>query len=62
MLRILFNLIKKIILGLLLLYAYNVIVFPIGVTIPINVFTILFVTLLGFPGMIGLGLFSLLII
>lgn len=62
MLRILFNLIKKVILGLLLLYAYNVIVFPIGVTIPINVFTILFVTLLGFPGMIGLGLFSLLII
>lgn len=62
MFKFLICLCKKLIVGLLLIYAYNVIVYPISVTIPINVFTILFVTFLGFPGIIGLSLFSLLIV
>ncbi len=62
MFKIFFDVVKKVILSVLLLYTYNVIVFPISVTIPINIFTILFVTILGFPGMIGLCLFSLFII
>ena len=57
MLKFIFNVVKKLILGLLLLYAYNMIVYPLNATIPMNVFTILFVTILGFPGMIGLCLF-----
>lgn len=62
MIKTLMLIIKKVILGLLLLYAYNVIAFPLNVVIPINVFTILFVTVLGFPAMIGLCLFSLFIL
>lgn len=62
MIRFVFSIIKKFILGLLLLYAYNMIVFPLNVTIPISIFTILFVTILGFPGMVGLCLFSLFIL
>ena len=62
MLKFIFNVVKKLILGLLLLYAYNMIVYPLNATIPMNVFTILFVTILGFPGMICLCLFSLFIL
>ena len=62
MIKFIFNVVKKLILGLLLLYAYNMIVYPLNVTIPMNVFTIVFVTILGFPGMIGLCLFSLFIL
>jgi len=62
MIKFIFNALKKIILGFLFLYAYNMIVYPLNTIIPMNVFTILFVTLLGFPGMIGLCLFSLFIL
>ena len=62
MLKFIFNVVKKLILGLLLLYAYNMIVYPLNATIPMNIFTIVFVTILGFPGMLGLCLFSLFIL
>lgn len=62
MIKFIFNVVKKLILGLLLLYAYNMIVYSLDATIPMNVFTIVFVTIFGFPGMIGICLFSLFII
>lgn len=33
--------------------------FSLGLNIPINVFTVAFVTILGFPGLVGLCFFSL---
>lgn len=54
-------LVKKFILGALFIYGYNVIVFPLKMTIPFNIFTILLVTFFGFPALIGLCLFSLIV-
>ena len=62
MIKFIFNVVKKLILGLLLLYAYNMIVYPVNATIPMNIFTIVFVTILGFPGVVGICLFSLFIL
>lgn len=56
-----FWLLKKAIFGFLFLYAYNSFMFSLGLNIPINIFTVIFVTVLGFPGLIGLCLFSLFI-
>ncbi len=62
MMKMIFNVVKKVIVGLLLLYAYNMIVFPLNAVIPLNIFTVAFVSLLGFPGMIGLCLFSIFVL
>ena len=62
MIKFIFDVVKKLILGLLLLYAYNMTVYSLGATILLNVLSIVFVTILGFPGMIGLCLFSLFIL
>ncbi len=53
--------VKKIILGFLFIYAYNTILFSLDLNIPINIFTIFLVTILGMPALIGLSLFSLFI-
>ena len=50
-------LIRKFIFGVLFIYAFNVIVFPINTTISINIFTILIVSIFGLPGIIGICLF-----
>lgn len=62
MLKKIVLLIKRFILGMLFLYAYNVIVFPINMTIPINIFTILLITLFGLPALVGFCLFSLFVL
>lgn len=62
MIKKLLLLVKKFILGILFIYAFNVIVFPIDVTIPINVFSIILVTVCGLPGVIGLCLFTIFIL
>ena len=62
MVKKLFYLVKKIILGLLLIYAYNKMALPLNVFIPMNIFTILLVTFFGLPSILMLILFSLLII
>ena len=61
MLKKLCSLVKKIIIGFLFIYAYNVIIFPLNMTIAFNLVTILLVTFFGFPAIIGLCLFSLFI-
>lgn len=53
---------KKIIVGLLLLYAFNVIIFPINAVIPMNIFTIIIVSVFGLPGIVGICLFSIFIL
>ena len=50
------KIIKKIILGVFLLYGYNLIAVTFGTTIPINVLTVLFVSLFDIPAMLVLVL------
>ena len=60
MLKKLCSLVKKIIIGFLFIYAYNIIVFPINAVIPINIFTVLLVIFFGFPALIAISLFPFL--
>ena len=54
MLKFIFKIIKRIIVSSFFLYAYNLFVQPIGLTIPINVFTVGALTLLGVPALFAL--------
>jgi len=47
----LFDFIKKIIVGALLLYGFNLITAPLNILIPINMLTVLIVSLLGTQGL-----------
>ena len=47
-------LLKKIVVAICALYAVNLIVSNAGIVIPINVPSIIFVTILGLPALIGL--------
>lgn len=53
-----FNLIRKIILSAIIIYAYDSIALPMNIIIPINAVTVLLVSLFGIPAMFGLILFS----
>jgi len=57
-----FNLIKKFIVAVLLIYAYNKMSISMGMFIPMNIFTILLVTFCGLPSIVMLVLFSFLCI
>ena len=52
--------VKKIILSAFILYAYNLIAVNFNMIIPINVYTLGFITLLGSPALIALVLFKIL--
>ena len=52
----LINLVKKIVIGILLIYSYNVIAVAFNMTIPINYITILLVAFLDIPAMLLLTL------
>ena len=54
------KIIKKILMGFLILYGYNILV-PSEALIPINTITVLITTILGLPGLISLILIKLLI-
>ncbi|MGI6329456.1 MAG: pro-sigmaK processing inhibitor BofA family protein [Bacilli bacterium] len=41
------NLFKKVIIATFILYAYNVILVPLNIMIPINVYTIIIITIFG---------------
>ena len=62
MVKKIFWIVKRFIFGILFIYAFNVIVFPIDAVVPINIFTILFVSIFGLPGIIGICLFSIFIL
>ena len=62
MIKNVFKLIKKFIVAVLLIYAYNKMTFPLNIFIPMNIFTILLVTFCGIPSIFMLILFSLLCI
>ena len=54
MLKKCFSLIKKIILSFFVLYGYNLIAISFGLMIPINFFTVLMLSVLGFPALLAL--------
>ena len=55
------SLIKKVILSAFILYGSNMIASPLNVIVPINIITVLIITLLGMPGLFGL-VFSLVLL
>jgi len=61
MLKKIYEIIKKIIFSIVLLYGYNLIAEPINVIIPINIFTIGIITIMGFPALFGLIVIHILI-
>lgn len=58
MLKKVFDIIRKFIVAVLLIYAYNKMALPLDLFIPMNVFTIILVTFCGVPSIIMLVLFS----
>ncbi len=57
MLKHILNLFKRIIVSAFILYGYNLIASPLDLIIPINIFTVGILTILGIP-----ALFSLIVI
>lgn len=60
--KILFKLVKRIIFSSFLLYGYNLIAINFNMIIPINVYTIGFVSILGIPSILALLLFKVFIL
>ena len=61
MLKILFKIIKRIVISFFLLYGYNLLVQPIGLIIPINIFTVGVISILGVPALLCLIFIMILI-
>lgn len=61
MLKSIFNLLKRIVFSAFLLYGFNLIVAPLNIIIPINLVTVLLLSILGIPILFGL-LFILVVI
>lgn len=59
MFKFIFKIIKKIIIGMFVLFAYNTFLSSLNLMIPINIITIIITSLLDVPGVIGLALFLL---
>lgn len=62
MIKKLFNVVKKIIISVLLIYAYNKMSLSMNLFIPMNFFTILLISCCGIPAIIMLVMFSLICI
>lgn len=54
MLKKIFNIIKKIVFSVFLIYGFNLIASPLNLIIPINIITVGFITLLGLPALLSL--------
>ena len=61
MLKTLFKIIKRIVISSFLLYGYNLLVQPIGLIIPINIFTVGVISILGVPALLCLIFIMILI-
>lgn len=60
MLKIILKAVKKIIIGMIILFGYNTFLSSLNLMIPINVVTIIIASLFDVPGIIGLAIFLLL--
>ena len=54
MLKKIFKILKKLIMAVFLLYGYNILAAPLNFIIPINIITVLLVSLLGVPALLSL--------
>ncbi|MCI8574888.1 MAG: hypothetical protein HFI09_00270 [Bacilli bacterium] len=54
MIKMIINLIKKIVIGFFVLYGFNLLVSSISILIPINCITVGTVAFLGIPGLLSL--------
>ena len=54
MLKVMIKILKRIIISSFLLYGYNLIVQPLGLSIPINIITVSALTILGVPALLAL--------
>lgn len=62
MLKKLMLLFRNIVLSAFILYGYNLIAVNFNMIIPINVFSLSFVTILGTPALVALVLFKILVL
>lgn len=60
--RFILKIIRRFIFSAFLLYGYNLIAVNFNLIIPINVLNIFLISILGFPSLIGLILFKILIL
>lgn len=60
MIKIVLMIIRKIVVGMVLLFAYNTFLSSLNLMIPINVVTIVIASFFDVPGIVGLALFLLL--
>ena len=60
MLKFIVGILKKVIIGMILLFGYNTFLSSLNLMIPINVLTIMIASLFDVPGIIGLAIFLLL--
>ncbi len=56
-----FAILKRIIFGFIVLYGYNMIAVNFNLIIPVNLVTLLLVSLLGFPALFSLSLLYILV-
>ena len=54
MLKTIIKILKRIVISSFLLYGYNLIVQPLGLSIPINIITVSALTILGVPALLAL--------
>lgn len=59
MFKFLLKILKKVIIGMILLFGYNTFLSSLNLMIPINIITIILASLFDVPGLIGLALFLL---
>ncbi len=52
--KYLYKLLKKVIVSFGILYAYNLLMHHFNLPIPINLYTLSFITVFGIPGFVGL--------
>lgn len=62
MIKKIMKIVKKLILAVLLIYAYNKLALPLNLIIPLNILTIFLVAMCGIPSILMLILFSLICI
>lgn len=60
--RFIFKIIKRIIVSSFLLYGYNLIAVNFNLVIPINIFNIMIISILGVPSLIGLIIFKIFVL
>ncbi len=60
MLKFILKIIKKIVIGMVLLFGYNTFLSSLNLMVPINIITIAIASLLDVPGVIGLVIFLML--